>query len=487
MINLYSEVTAKMVVKFIEDNKDRIDTNQKLFDIYEGDIGTLLADKMKADLGEKSFLQAKERMCPVNVLKRILDKLSKIYQQEPKREVVNGVESDKKILDKFEELLNINHKFNTNNELWNLYLNSLIQIGNINGKPFIRSIPNHKFLIMNTSEVDPTSPDIVILFMGASTDDLGKIIQTYWVYTDEQFCIYDSTKIIRYDLLTALGQDGTIPTNSKPFCYLNASENLAMPKIQNDTLDMTLLIPLLLSDTGYIAKFSTYSIMYGIDVDDKNMTMGPNVFWNFSSDPESDKNPSVGTIKPEGDIDQLIKLAISQMSIWLDTKGIKVGSIGNATVDNAASGISKLIDEADVTEIRNFQATIYGIFERNFWDLLLHKLYPFWIEQGLIDNYGTFSPNASVSVSFKPQTPLVDKGEQVKILNEEVLAGFTTKRRAIMELNPDMTEKEIDELMAEIDSETEVMVINNGNESNIAEQNGNENNTSDTIGDNGIS
>jgi len=482
MINLYSEESAKIIVKYIEDNQDRIVTNTKLFDIYEGEIGTLLGQKMIADLGQDSYLHAKERKCPINVLIRMIDKLSKIYQQEPKREVINGKESDKKILDKFEDLLDINHKLNTNNELWNLYRNSLLQIG-INEKiPFVRSIPNNKFLVMNTSEVDPTSPDLVILFMNTIVDDLGVVNQIYWVYTDDQFCIYDSRSKIRYDILSSLGQDGTIPTSSKPFCYLNASENLAMPKPQNDTLDMTLQIPLLLSDTGYIAKFSAYSIMYGIDVDYKKMAMSPNVFWNFSSDPESDKNPSVGTVKPEGDIDQLIKLAISQMSLWLDTKGIKVGSIGDATIDNASSGIAKLIDQADVTEIRNFQATIYTHFEKKFWDLLLHEIYPFWKEQDLIDDYGTFTIGASVATSFRPQTTLVDKGEQVTILKAEVDAGFTTKRRAIKEINPDMTDKEIDDLLAEIDNETEVQVINN---ESTKEQDANKNNTEDTTGDNG--
>lgn len=473
MIDLYDKETSKMIVKYIEDNTNRISLNTKLFDIYEGEIGGLLSEKMLSDLGPISYEQAKDRMCPINVLKRIIDKLAKIYQQEPKREVVNGNDNDKKILDKFEELLNINHKLNTNNELWNLYLNSLIQIGNDNGKPFIRSIPNDKFLIMNTSQVDPTSADIVILFMDKSIDDLGRPIQIYWIYSDLQFCIYDSNATIRYDLMSALGQDGTIPAGKKPFVYLNASENLAMPKPQKDTLDMTLLIPLLLSDTGYIAKFSTYSIMYGIDIDDENMKLSPNVFWNFKSDDQTDKKPELGTIKPEGDIDKLINLAISQLSIWLDTKGIKSGSIGSADVNNVSSGIAKLIDEADVTEIRNFQATIYSIFEKRFWDLLLNNIYPFWKEQGLIDDYGTFSPNASVAVTFRPQTPIVDRGDQVKVLKEEVEAGFNTKKRAIKLLNPDMTDKEIDDLIAEIDSETEIIVINNGKESNINEQNEN--------------
>ena len=458
MIDILNEETIKNIHKYIKDNKDRIEVNDKLFEIYEGRIGPLLSEKMISDLNEKSYEQAKERKVPINVLKRICDKLSKIYQQEPRREVVDGKESDKKIVEKFEHLLDIDHKFNINNELWNTYYNSLLQMSISDGKPFIRTIPNNKFLVMNMSSIDPTSPDIVILFMAPELDSMLNKTDIYWIYTDTQFAIIDSTPKLRTDLMVNLKQDGSNPVPKKPFMYLNASENLPMPAIQSDTLDMTLEIPLLLSDTTYIAKFTTFSIMYGIDVDDENMKVAPNVFWKFKSDQESDKTPSIGTIKPEGDIDKLLNLATTIFELWLNLRGIKSGSIGTLQVTSAASGISKMIDEADVSEIRTFQATIYSRYEEEFWDLLLNVYYPFWKEQGLIEDYGTFTVGAKVSVNFAPQTPLHNRGEQVTSLKEEVDAGFSTVRRAIEALNPQMTETEIDELLADIEGEKEVNV-----------------------------
>ena len=118
-----------------------------------------------------------------------------------------------------------------------------------------------------------------------------------------------------------------------------------------------------------------------------------------------------------------------------------------------------MIDEADVTEIRQFQADIYSKFETDFWDLLLNQIYPFWKEQDLIDDYGTFSPSAKVVINFTKQTPLTDRGERVKSLKEEVEAGFLTKERAIRLLNPKMGDDEIEELLQELDDEKEVEVI----------------------------
>ncbi len=85
-------------------------------------------------------------------------------------------------------------------------------------------------------------------------------------------------------MMNELGQDGSIPMGAKPFAYLSSSENLVMPMTQNDTLDMTLLIPLLLTDTSYIAKFSSFSIVYTVDVDDKEAQMAPNAVWSLKSD-----------------------------------------------------------------------------------------------------------------------------------------------------------------------------------------------------------
>jgi len=479
MIDLFNEETAKYIVKKIQDEKGRLELNEKLFNIYEGQIGPLLIEKMKEDISESSFIQAKERICPINILEKVIDKLSKIYQQEPKRQVMEGKESDKAILGKLEEMLNIDHKLNINNEFSNLFRYSLLQLG-INQetrKPFVRTIPNHKFVVINTSPVDLTNADIVCLLMN-SVETGGIVTDIYHVYTDYQFAIYDGSGNIRYDLINDLGQDGTIPTNKKPFIYLNMSDNLIMPNVQSDTLDMSLLIPLLLSDGNYIAKFCAFSILYGIDIDDKNMKRAPNTFWSFKSDNESDKTPSIGSVKPEGDIQVLISSAMSQLAIWLDTKGLKAGSIDQLTSDNAVSGIAKLIDEADVTDSRQHQASIYRMFEVDFWDLLLNYWYPFWVEQGLVDNLGIFSTNAYVSTNFKPQIPMYNRGQQVKDLKEEVNAGFTTRRRAIIALNPKMSDYEVDKLIEEIDEDKPVnWVIENGANQ---EQNRNEDNGKDT-------
>jgi len=461
MIDLMQKETMEMVVKYVESEKSRLGLNSKLFDFLEGEVSPHLHEKMKADLGEKSYEAAKDRAVPVNIFKKYVDKVSKIYQQEPRREIEGSEgqakESDMGIVDKFVELLNFNSKMNSNNEFWNGYQYSLLQSGMNKDTPFIRTIPNHQFLIMNASLVDPTSDDIVILIMTPEKDEAGTDVPIYWVYTDEQFAIYAGDYRIRTDIMQSLEQTGELPYEGKPFSYLSASENLVMPKKQIDAFDMVLLIPLLLSDTTYIAKFTAFTQLYTIDVDAQDLSLSPNFRWDMKSDDETDKKPEVGTIKPDGDIDKLVKLSMSLLEIWLNEKGIKTGSIGTATTENAISGIAKMIDEADTTDLREKQASMYARFETEFWDYLLKVQYPFWKEQGLIEDFGTFSPNAKVKVSFAPQTPMVDRATIVEGQKKEVDAGFTTVKRAIKTVNPNMGDSAVEALMDEIEGEKEVL------------------------------
>jgi hypothetical protein len=462
-MDLWSDDAAKVIVAYVKENNDRLLTNEKLFNIHEGEIGKLMREKIKKDLGDDSFAELLERVVPVNTLIQIVDKLSKIYQSEPKRTVSNKnpgkAKKDQVILDSFAKMMSINTKMNTNNEFSNLYKSALMQIANKKNKPFAKTIANHQFLVMNLNPIDPAEADIVILLMGMGKDKNGDPVNIYWAYSDDQFAIYDSKSEFRPDLLSAMGQDGTIPTGQKPFVYLNKSKNLVMPAVQSDTLDMTLLIPLLFTDNSYIAKFTAFSIMYGIDIKKKERPMSPNMFWHLQSDTDSDKNPQVGTIKPEGDIQKLLSFIFAVIDVWLSTKGIKAGAIGSLTAETAASGISKMIDLADVTDERELQTTLYADFEKEFWDLLLKKYYPFWVEQGLMDNIGTFSEDSSVLVEFPPQRALVDRGNQVDTLDKEVTAGFTSRKRAIQMLNPRMTASEVDELIDEIDEENDIEVV----------------------------
>lgn len=460
MIDLFSDKSRKEIAAFIQSEVGRLEYQAEIFEIMEGNLKGLLEERMMDDLGRKSFMAARTRQAPINVFRKIVDKLTKIYDNPVIRSVEGGTEQDEKLLAWYEEILNVNRKFGKNNENYNTYLYGLLQIGLTDSKPgsltrtpFIRSIPNHQFLIYNTSRTDPTTPDVIIVCMGKRQDDKGQTQHIYYIYTDLQFVIIDQSGEVIQDMMMDLELDGENTYGTTPFAYANGSQDCVMPSIQTDNKDMTLLIPILLTDLNYAVKFQAFSVFVGIDIDDKAVEFSPNSILLFQTKPGGEK-PSFDVVKPSIDISETLSLASSQMSLWLSSKGIRPGQIGQIGADQLSSGISKMIEESDTFDSIKKQITIYEEFEKVFWEKLLKDIHPKWVAAGVVENKTIFTPSARVVTKFTKPVPLQTRGDLVKDLEAEVLAGFTSKKRAIEILNSELKASEIDDLMEDIEEET---------------------------------
>jgi len=461
MINLFDEELQKNIASFIKGEDERLVYNGEIFTILEGNLKTLLNQRMLEDLGKKSAASASTRTAPINVFRKIVDKQTRIYDNPVIRTVEGGNESDQKLLQWYEKKLNINRKLSKNNENYNAYLYALLQIGLSDPQipdsrvcdPFIRSIPNHHFLIMNWSRSDPTEADLVIISTGKRTTAGGADEFIYYVYTKHQFVIMNQGGNILWDLMGMKEMEGINPYGVTPFAYANGSQDCAMPAIQTDNKDMAILIPLLLTDLNYAVKFQAFSVFVATDMDDGAVELSPNSIMKLYTKPGSEHPAKFDVIKPTVDISETLSLASSQMSLWLSSKGIRPGQIGEIGVDKLASGISKMIDESDTFESIKRQITIYQDFEAQFWEKLLKHMHPRWVAEGVIENTTMFTSSARVVTRFSRPVPMQTRGELVKDLEAEVLAGFTSKEKAMGILHSEMTEDEIRELMTEIEAE----------------------------------
>lgn len=453
MLNLMDKKDREQIAKYIKANAERIEYNAKLFKILEGNLRDALDTRMIQDLGPESSKAARTRKAPINVFQKVVDKLTRIYTDPVTRTVLDGNDQDKKIVDWYVEQLQLNRKMSGNNRLFNAFLYSILHIYIVDknaaglGKPFIRSIPNHEFLVMNCSDTDPTSSDIVIVFMPKVPDPkTGEMKSCYWVYSKYQFVIMDDEAELYADRMVAMDLDGSNPYGEKPFTYANASDNMVMPEIQTDNMDMALLIPLLLTDLNYAVKFQAFSLFYGIDIDDEKVEISPNAIMSFRSKPNADgeSRPEFNVIKPTVDIESTLSLASSEMSLWLTTKGIRPGAVGSLGADQFASGVAKMIDESDTYESVKKQCSIYEAMEAAFWEKL-KTLHAFWVDNRSIELTQKFSPGMKVKVQFAKPEPMRTRKELIDELTAEIDAGFTTVKLAVKKLFPNLTDKEIDE------------------------------------------
>jgi hypothetical protein len=453
----------KQIVEFVKQNAEYLKHNKILFDIYEGDLAKYVLEDLQEQLSPRAYSIAKQRIAPINILRRIVDKLSKIYVKPPRRTaMINGVKSEKDqaLLDWYCLEMQCDVYLNLANELFNLSKTVSIEPFIDKGMPRIRAIPSDRFLYYSDDMNDPTNPTAWIKIMGSVYDHKEKKDKAiFFVYTDEQFIPIREDGVILTDLLLKLeNPEGVNPYGKIPSVYVNRSFHNLVPPIDSDVLRMTKLIPVLLADLNYAVQFQSFSLIYGIDVDAENMVMAPNSFWNLKSDKTSDTKPEIGTIKPEVDITQVMEFIKAQLILWLNSKNIRPGSVGDLSAESMSSGISKIVDEMDTFEDRQKQVQFFQKAEEDMWELISKNLHPYWRKSGLIDTTLDFSPNVEIQIEFAEQLPLADRSKLIDDAIKELDKQLTTKKKAIQMINPDMSMSEVEEFLGEIEEENSVIL-----------------------------
>lgn len=447
------------LIAYWKDQKCTLAHNEEIFDIFEGNLLEHVLCDLKDQLNEKSYKVASKRVSPINVLKRLIDKLSKIYAKAPVRTIQDGSASDLETLNKYVEAMDINTEFGSlagANGFFNLFKNTWIEpYLDDEGNPKVRVIPSDRFFVYSNNRVTPTVPTHFVKIMGSYKDESGAERILFYAYTAAEFAAFNDMGEYLPEEMARIGSDGSNPVGALPGVYINRSKHCLMPKPDSDTLSMTKLIPILLTDLNFALMYQCFSIIYTIDVDQTNLVQSPDAMWDLKSDSNSDKSPQVGSIKPTVDSDKALHMLEALFSLWMQTRNIKAGAIGQMTVERAASGISKAIDEMDTSEDRQNQVPYFKKGEQEFWTLVMTKYHPMWSMEPNFKMRGlTFNPKAKVMVAFAEQRPNIDPADAVNIQVLKLTAGIQSKKGALQELYPDWTDQQLEDKLAEIEKES---------------------------------
>jgi len=227
---------------------------------------------------------------------------------------------------------------------------------------------------------------------------------------------------------------------------------------------MTTLLPVLFTDVNYAVMFQAFSIWYGINVDQDNIPINPNLFVSLKSDPNNPGSPpSIGTVKPDLDSDKAINAALEQLALWLQTRGIRPGSVGRVDVETALSGLSKMIDEMDTSGDRLKQIPYFVDAEMELFELIAYKMHPVWSRSPSFEQKAQFTRDLDYTVIFPGQVSWQTRKEileEVKVEYKDL--GLMSKKAAFMKLNPDLTEDQVDQELAMMEGDnTSVVQVDN--------------------------
>ena len=135
-----------ILLDHINSHANYIDHNKILFDIFNGNLSEHILKDLEATLSPNYFQQMKERIIPINILRRLMDKLSKVYIGEPVRSVTSGNDEDKKLLDFYIKTFEMDKKGNYADEYSNMFKGYAFEPFLHKGKPRLRTLPYDKFL-----------------------------------------------------------------------------------------------------------------------------------------------------------------------------------------------------------------------------------------------------------------------------------------------------------------------------------------------------
>lgn len=450
-----------------------IEVNKKLYDIFKGQLGTYTEQKINEE--NNSAITKKElnnRLSPINIIPRVVDKLSNVYSKTPTR---NMSEANQELLDYFQSVTDIDVVMQRASEFITLQGACLIEpYLDSEGLPSLRVIPHHQFMVWSDDKVDPTNPTVVVKFMGIERNDQKRVdqqgdtnslanqytedIQLFHAYSDTEFVIFDSTGVFREDLMTEMGFEDTLHGyGTLPMKYLNRDPDMLRPYPDADTLRMSILVPRLLTDLNYATKYMSHTLLYAVGVDPQSiLETGPDSIMFLTPDESNASTgiqPELNALKPTVDSDKAIELIKVQVGMWLDSKGLKPGVVGSVGAESAMSGIAKMIEEAEVINKNDKMKALFRNCERKIFETLAMLQNNTWSAETRTINRAQFIEPLQFAVTY-PTAKTVEEPE--KVINQEkqkLEAGLTSKRRAIKAVHPGITDEEVDNILAEIEAE----------------------------------
>lgn len=427
------------IIEHVKKNQPFLENNLEIFEILEGDLLPKLKTTLRGQLvSNRSFEASCKLIPPINIIKRLIDKLTTIYSDPPSR--VTEKTSDQLLVDYYSPMLNT--AMNEANRFFNSMKSTAIEPYIDNGEIGIRVISGHQCLPYSSNPINPMMITEFIKFVGEMEVN-KKMEKVLFVYSNENF------KAINMDgESVGLFPEGN-PIGIIPQTYIKRSRNLLIPKADSDLLQMGLLIPTMIAHLNFAAHMQSHSIIYGIDVDATNLDFNPDAFVLLKTDAAGVK-PEIGVISPKVNITEVWESIDAQLQMWFETRSIRAGQTDGQS--NSISGIALMIKEMDATTDLKDQVHYFQEAESEFWEKM-KIIHNFWVDSGLVVGMPKFSPDCIVSVDFSELKPFQDKNElidqQIKLIN----SMLTSRSRARAVIHDHLTTKELELLDAEIEEE----------------------------------
>lgn len=429
-------------------NTDRINADLTRYEIYNGKLrGTIEKAIRNEFILQDTVKELINRVIPINITQKIINKLGAVYLSQPLREPASLDEIDQASINTLEQTMELNTRMKFLNRMFKLSKMAAVEpYLNDQGIPALRILPSHTFTPYSQSQIEPEKPTHMIKHV-AFTGDKDKDRHIVWSETEHYMMTGEGIVIPN-----PLNPDNANPYGAIPIIYIKDGFDRLIPLQDDDLISMQIAICLLLTDLAFATKYQAWSLIYLIGAKSEKLSFNPNSVISLDFLPDG-QEPKIGAIKPTVDIDAMLREVEALVGLLLSTKNLSVGSVSlKLEGGSAASGVSKILDQAESTEDKQDQLQYFSDFEKQLFDVLAKNVIPYWNENNLVNPKVVleFSPDFELSISYPDQKPAITEKETVEIEKAKVEAHFTSQRSAIAAVNPELDSDQIDALIEEI-------------------------------------
>jgi len=423
--------------------------------MFNGNISIVVNDRIMKEFKRSNTIdELKHRIVPLNILYKIIYKLANVYNESPLRRAHDRNESDQDLVHMYEKYMEVNTRMKEANRYFKLYKATLIEIVLTDqGTPSIRNLPRHTYKVWSHSPTTPEKPDLIAKFLILDTD--RKKARIAW-WTADQHIITDGNGGVDEQMMMAIDNpEGINPYGTLPFIYINSSTYDVNPIPDQDLLDMPALIALLLSDLAFAVKYLSWAIIYTVGTGDTKLEFSPNSVISLDYGPEG-QAPQINTVRPVVDIDNVLRYCEFLVSSLLTTKNLSSSAIaGQLTAASPASGVARALDSAESQEDKKDQQAYFRRAEKEMWLKIAHEMVPYWrrTRQLAADINMEFSSTFDLTIFFPEPQIVMTEREMIELANLRVSSGWSTRRRELARMNPEMDDQQLEELMFEIDQD----------------------------------
>ena len=431
-----TEARKKIADKFLETKNIRIRDHQRT-NLLNANLVDVITQDARKMFSKQTADEIIERMTPINVFRKIVTKQAKTYLEEPTRSNTKKDEGDSEQVQHIVEMINLNDLMDMVEERLVSHKRVMVGLG-FDGEKFEPEILEPEYYYVDGF---PANPNFVVK---ATLLDLSDLTQLELV-------------VIYKDRIEVIDGHGAVKSTTEnnlgfiPYFEIGASIATVQPE-DRDTLTMSKIIPIIASDVSYVIKYQAWSVIHTVGMKEADIKWMPNTI--ISSDfggEDGTQVPKIDIIKPQLEIVQttdwikfLIANLLSQNNLSTSAISTQLGQ-----GQNYASGIARIIDSAEIIEEQKSRRNVLRAAERKILQICQS-----WYEAvGKIGNFSGFTPDFKLQLAFAQPSPVMSESDKLKLSQQRIDAGFSTLRRELAVIYPEMDEKEIEKLIEEIEED----------------------------------